>query len=513
MKRYFHPLILPIYAVLFLYSHNVGHIGFRHVVLPLIAVAVLSVAVYGLSTKALHDQRRAALITSCFWVLFFSFGRVHAIITGTRIFLPDAGHYYSLLLLWIVIFVVLSLLITRTTRNLAIVNRFFNIASAALMVIVLASLAMSTVFTHMQASQHAEVAPEPEPVQLQLPQQPRDIYYIILDGYPSSDTLKKVYGYDNSYFIDGLREMGFFIADESRSNYPLTVLSLSSSLNMRYLDEMPKTPGDDSRQTAVTHRLIEENTVARSLQQAGYNFVHFNSGWGPTIYSREADENFLCGRVGDEFTEALINLTPLMPALGGDGARRRILCTFSTLPQVPQKVEGPRFTFAHMLPPHPPYLFDRDGEPLGRSEMQMTGDVWKNREAYLEQLRFVNQQVLKMVSKTLQTDGPSPIVVIQADHGTASLGERITGGWSDPEEDFLRERSSILNAYLLPDNVEENLYSSITPVNTFRLLFRHHFLADMDLIEDRVYFSCYERPFDFREITDLLKEEEEGAKD
>lgn len=507
MKKYFHPLALPLYAVLFLYSHNVGHIGFRHVVLPLIAVAVLSVAVYGLSTATLQDPKRAALITSCFWVLFFSFGRVHAAITGTRTFLPDAGHYHSLLVLWIGIFAVASVLITRTTRNLEIVNRFLNIASTTLIAIVLTSLVMSTVSTHMHAGQHAEVAPQPDPVQLQLPQKPRDIYYIILDGYPSSGTLKQVYGYDNSYFVESLQEMGFFVAEESRCNYPLTVLSLSSSLNMRYLDELTESPGADSRQTAVTHRLIEDNIVARSLQQAGYTFVHFNSGWGPTIYSRQADENFLCGRVGDEFTEALINLTPLMPALGGDGARQRILCAFSTLPQIPQKVDGPRLTFAHILPPHPPYLFDRDGEPLGRSEMEMTGDVWKNREAYLEQLRFVNRQVAQMVSEILQNDGPSPIVVIQADHGTASLGERITGGWSDPDEDFLRERSSILNAYLLPDDVSEHLYPSITPVNTFRLLFRHHFLANAEIIEDRVYFSCYERPFDFREITDLLKNE------
>ncbi len=61
-----------------------------------------------------------------------------------------------------------------------------------------------------------------------------DIYYLVLDGYGRGDVLQKYYGFDNAEFLDGLRQRGFYIADKSSTNYPSTVFSLPSSLNMRY---------------------------------------------------------------------------------------------------------------------------------------------------------------------------------------------------------------------------------------------------------------------------------------
>ncbi len=507
MKKYLHPILFALYAVLFLYSHNVHQIGFRHAAWPLVIVGAAALLLYALFLRLLPDRERASLTASLFWILFFSFGRVHSGITGTRIFIPDAGLYYPLLGLWVAIFAFLLWGMLRTRREMEPVARFLNIVAVALIVIVVVNLGARTVQGEVLARRHEEAYGEEAAVQLDPGDSPPDIYYIIPDGYPSSDTLREVYGYDNSYFIGALEDLGFFVADEARSNYPLTTLSLSSSLNMRYLDDLTEVPGRDSRDLTVPHGLIEDNLVARSLQGAGYNFVHFNSGWGPTIQSRRAEENYLFGRLGDEFAEALVNQTPLMPALGGDGARTRVLETFSTLPRIPEEVSGPRFVFSHILPPHPPYLFDRDGNPLERAELEMTGDVWKNREGYLEQLRFVNRRLERVVEEILEQYEAEnePIIIIQSDHGTASLGERFNGGWSDPADDFLRERTSILHALYVPEDVREQLDPSVTPVNSFRLIFRYHFDADLAGKEDRIFFSNYDYPFDVRDVTDAVR--------
>ena len=59
----------------------------------------------------------------------------------------------------------------------------------------------------------------------------RDIYYIILDRYPSQETLMSTaYGYDNSPFLDALEQSGFYVAEHSRANYIMTALSIASSL-------------------------------------------------------------------------------------------------------------------------------------------------------------------------------------------------------------------------------------------------------------------------------------------
>ncbi|MEO1086533.1 MAG: hypothetical protein AAFY88_20055, partial [Acidobacteriota bacterium] len=69
---------------------------------------------------------------------------------------------------------------------------------------------------------------------------------------------------------------------------------------------------------------------------------------------------------------------------------------------------------------------------------------------------------------------------------------------------LMRERTGIFHALYLPEPCRDRLYPSMTPVNSFRLLFSCHFGADMPLLEDKVYFSGYGRPYLTRDATDLF---------
>ena len=59
-----------------------------------------------------------------------------------------------------------------------------------------------------------------------------------LDGYARADILAELYAFDNSDFLNFLQDQGFRIASESTSNYIQTHLSMSSALNMSYLDDI-----------------------------------------------------------------------------------------------------------------------------------------------------------------------------------------------------------------------------------------------------------------------------------
>ena len=64
----------------------------------------------------------------------------------------------------------------------------------------------------------------------------------------------------------------------------------------------------------------------------------------------------------------------------------------------------------------------------------------------------------------------------------------------------------ILNAYYFPDADKSVLYPSITPVNTFRLLFNIYFDGNLELLPDKNY--AYEEGgylYKFLDITDKLK--------
>ena len=45
-----------------------------------------------------------------------------------------------------------------------------------------------------------------------------------------------------------------------------------------------------------------------------------------------------------------------------------------------------------------------------------------------------------------------------------------------------------MNVYFLPTINNDLLYNSITPVNTFRIIFNHYFNAGYNLLKDNVYF-------------------------
>jgi hypothetical protein len=57
-------------------------------------------------------------------------------------------------------------------------------------------------------------------------------------------------------------------------------------------------------------------------------------------------------------------------------------------------------------------------------------------------------------------------------------------------------RMGILNAYYFPD-AQPELYSAITPVNSFRLLFNTYFGEDLNVLEDVSYYSEYPEAYQF----------------
>ena len=66
-------------------------------------------------------------------------------------------------------------------------------------------------------------------------------------------------------------------------------------------------------------------------------------------------------------------------------------------------------------------------------------------------------------------------------------------------------RHGILNAYYFPEQGYDRLYESITPVNTFRVVFSQFFGMDYELLPDRNYKSNWKPPFEIKEITEQIQ--------
>jgi hypothetical protein len=91
-------------------------------------------------------------------------------------------------------------------------------------------------------------------------------------------------------------------------------------------------------------------------------------------------------------------------------------------------------------------------------------------------------------------------VILQGDHGPLD----------HPEKDIktrFRNRTRILNAYLLPAGGAARLYDSISPVNTFRVILNHFFGTDYPLLEDRTFYSDPNDRFHYKlqDVTDIVQ--------
>ncbi|MCV0387494.1 MAG: hypothetical protein K5821_13900 [Nitrobacter sp.] len=68
-----------------------------------------------------------------------------------------------------------------------------------------------------------------------------NIYFFLMDAYARADKIKTILHYDNSPFLDLLKDRGFYVVERATANYPVTWLSIASTLSMKYVqtESMP----------------------------------------------------------------------------------------------------------------------------------------------------------------------------------------------------------------------------------------------------------------------------------
>lgn len=135
----------------------------------------------------------------------------------------------------------------------------------------------------------------------------------------------------------------------------------------------------------------------------------------------------------------------------------------------------------------------------------------ENIDLYLDQISYLNSQLLQIVDNITKNSKTAPIIVIQADHGSEFLlyqksaiaADGVPIWPQDASGEMLRERFGIFNAVYLPNN--ENIFEQIkTPVNTFRFIFNKYFSTSYEMLPEKQYFCNYKDHFNLVEVTNGL---------
>jgi hypothetical protein len=435
-------------------------------------------------------MHRLSLLVFVVLVFFFFFGPIQLFLEKTT---PAISKYTVILPMLAIITVAAAILLIRSKRPFNGIYHYLNVLLVALVSyeLILFSLLHITDGKIRRIGKQYPLAENFK--QCDTCANP-DIYYLVFDMYVNSEVLKSFWNYDNSKLENFFDSSGFYYAKKSRSNYNFTVFSIGSTFNMNYQQRRIKYTNAfrSSREMSQS----EDNELFRILKKQGYklynySWFYFNDApsevplfalsepWelvsSQTFWYRFKKDiawHFKMFRKTKTVDE---RLTPFFlkeceDNLVRTGDSYKGIKRLSANPQ-PQ----PIFVYAHFLLPHAPFLFDSTGRVKPKAEwFSLT------HQDYLEQLKYTNKLIMDLCT-TLQKEARRPrIIIVQSDHGYRNY----TKGDNLPPDVELKN----LSAFYFPGQQYDQLYDSISNVNTFRVIMSKYFNYNLPSLKDTGFY-------------------------
>lgn len=510
-----YPFLIGIWPILTYYQANLGFWMPFELIETLLILAVAIALLMIIIGSIWKDWDKAAVMTSLLAIACFSYSCVKPLIDpllnlckpGTPLGLVRLAIY---VLIWTPIFCLFGKLHFKLGSHKIPIDlksaRFgLNIFSALMVAVLVWSIIGDEVKQNTLAKKTLESNyRKDEKVQFGHIQSRPDIYYIILDGYAHSKTFSDYYYYDNSDFMAFLKKHGFYVAAHSSSNHDRTALSIPSSLDMQCLTHLKTELGNDYSAYSVPNILCQNSRIIHLLRSQGYKFVNLCTLFPPTAFIPGADFNIgfpVSGHLpAAMLVLSLVSETESQFHFIRDLYALNRLCLFHKIDQL-KMIHGPKFVLAHCLLTHPPFIFNSKGEKLPVPIEHLMIDDPFDPPQYIEQVKFA-ESIMKPLIHDLANQNPKPIIILQSDHGPATVPITTTSSSRAEKQKYINSRMRILNAYFLPPGGSKIPYQSITPINTFRLILNSYFGTNLSMLPDESFLSFPDEPqFRFRNVT------------
>jgi len=462
------PLILSFFPGWLLILKNYDELIFQDILITA-SIVIITFGLWVIVKKIIGNENKSSLIIGAGVGFFFYFGYIQDALKGI-IFLGIAFDKTIILIsISTIIFILLTIYLLKTKRNLQPPIKIMNVVTITILIVVVIPMLIPNSF-----------AENP------------NVYHIILDEYTDNEILMKKFGYNNSVFIEYLKQNNFIVPEKIFSISPSTPNELSSILNMEYSKSLGW--------VSDNYKKMNNNKVMSVFSENHYTIIETNSMMRYKNFSH-VDEN-LCYNtnfINSEFLDQLLNKSIIryfMEKHQENTRRDTVRCTFDALTQIPTTLERPTYVFAHLYVPHPPFLFGPNGESVTPDHDEISGlQSWENPEGYVNQLIYATSEVSKVIDNIIEKD-PSAIIIIQGDTGT------LTGTDLNIKKTFddIYQAHSILYAIKINESINPQ---KINPVNTYRIIFNHIFDSNYDLL-DTYNFDILENG-EHDDITEKLK--------
>lgn len=272
-----------------------------------------------------------------------------------------------------------------------------------------------------------------------------DILVLVVDSYPMIAVASNWFGHDSAPLERSLKEADFLIPRVSWSHNTFTSLAVPSLLQLdQVIDGAMKREGGNRR---PAYEIVGgNNVVAKTLQKAGFEYNHIESGWNgakcqevdvchESIWLDEANWALLAPSLFSHFLEerygsmSVVNTMRSVDHLRG-------LEVFDN--------GSHDYVFAHIMLPHGPYVVDSGCNVVAPDDRSTPRSDY---EPIRRQLACVDSLLTSIVANV--TDRTA--VLITGDHGTGEGGQvgNRPSTWSEAD---IAERLGALLAYKLPQD-------------------------------------------------------------
>lgn len=466
------PLLLGSFPALLYYANNAAIVRLSSLVKMLGLYFMLIAAIYFAALIVLRLVSSKAAIITCIVMLFFNiYGSAYAFLIQ-----KDWVRVEHYTLLPLALFLVMYLSWWAVRLNPMITGALLQYLALVFGLLFIFNLVkiVPTEITKIKdlPAQGASVSAASATPDTSLP----DIYYIVFDEFSGFKPMREYWKYHEiDQFEQYLRDKGFFLINNSYSESETTLYELASRLNFE------KLPCCDHYETYFEG--IADSEVARYLKSKGYTTVAFEElrSSFPTdhpfqadyLYENDPNDPAVSDTFLDEYGILVVDKTMLsaFPDLYKTiitnqwlkNHRNMIYFTIGKMGNL-EDVPAPRFVYVHLLLPHVPFMFDKDGNVI---EQQYRN----NWNYYLGNYIFTLDVAKQIVSNIQSTADPHrpPVIILQSDHGARN--QVIVDNQDTLLQNFPDEfKRSILFAIYMPNHSLDEIPQDFKPINTFPLI-------------------------------------------
>lgn len=470
---------MPVFFVLHGYTANYNVVPAKEaflLCLKYLAFTLLLALVFFILYK---DFIKAGLVAFSIMIYNLFFGNIHDLFKS--IFKDSLVTKYGFIFTATIIFFILFIIwLKKNKKNLVGIIKYLNWLFLLFIILDTANLALKII-----KKKKPEVVSIPKDFTDCDTCYKPDIYLIVADEYANTRQLKETLNFDNSAFERDLKNRGFHIIENARSNYNSTPFSIASLMTMNYIDYLGNKFDDNKLNKAYAQ--INENVLTRWLQRQNYQIknhsvFHFDNIPNPvnsSFFITGTDlftSKTLLARFNKDLRFNFITRFKIKSEINKfvqDKLDKEAVLINKTIKEVNRKSDKPRFVYLHTMMPHFPYLMDKDGNADYSASFLESNRF--NQAGYIGYLQYSNKIFLQLIDK-IQSASPTAIIIFMGDHGFRHLEGNNSGHFMN------------FNSIYLPDKNYSRFYDGMSLVNEFRILLNTQFNQHLPILKDSTIF-------------------------